>query len=389
MPASAQKLFDVLQKLDLVPLDSLKDLHEQAQENEELFIELLLQHTNLTDEQIGQIAADEDQLPFVDLAQLKIPREVLSLLPRRQAEKLDLIVFSRTEDELSLAVHEQNEKVKIIKIHLSKKTGLPVKFYFATRRGMLAALSQYGEDLEQALAKIIAEAQGDWPAAEVVDLIFKQAVEQGASDIHIESAQESIRIRYRKDGVMSIVADLPKEYLANLLMRIKVLAKLQIDEHQAAQDGLLSIENEAEKIDARVSVVPTAHGESVVIRLLDTRQRRLAIDELGLTEQHVAILKKAYLAPHGMFLVTGPTGSGKTTTLYSILSELNDPKSNIMTIEDPIEYSLANVNQIQVNMETNLTFADGLRSIVRQDPDIILVVRYGIVKRRVLRLMLP
>jgi type II secretory ATPase GspE/PulE/Tfp pilus assembly ATPase PilB-like protein len=207
----------------------------------------------------------------------------------------------------------------------------------------------------------------------LVNEIFNDAINLRASDIHFEPNEKEVIVRFRIDGMLIEAGNLPKENYENILNRIKVLSQMRIDEHYAAQDGAIRYFFDNGRVDMRVSVVPVVEGEKVVIRLLSQYVRSFSLYDLGLNSEHEKYLKTSAKKPHGMIIVTGPTGSGKTTTLYALLKFLNKPEINLTTIEDPVEYRLPGINQIQVNSNTNLTFAKGLRSIVRQDPDIILV----------------
>jgi type II secretory ATPase GspE/PulE/Tfp pilus assembly ATPase PilB-like protein len=211
------------------------------------------------------------------------------------------------------------------------------------------------------------------PVAKIVDTLIQYAQKNKSSDIHVEPESEQSLVRFRIDGILHDVLSLPKDLHDQVVSRIKVLAKLRTDEHLSAQDGKLRLTLELENLDIRVSIVPVVEGEKVVMRLLSSRSRRFSLQDLGMRQEDLDKVEKAYAAPTGMVLSTGPTGSGKTTSIYAILKLLNTRDVNISTIEDPVEYDIAGVNQIQVNPKTNLTFADGLRSILRQDPDIIFV----------------
>jgi type IV pilus assembly protein PilB len=215
--------------------------------------------------------------------------------------------------------------------------------------------------------------QADPPIIKIVDTLIKYAYENKSSDIHLDPLDEKAIIRFRVDGILHDIVSIPLQIHTQVVTRIKVLSRLRTDEHQAAQDGKLRYKLDSGELDIRVSIVPITEGEKVVMRLLSDQNRQFSLHDLGFSDSDLDKVKNAFTKPYGMILATGPTGSGKTTTLYSILKLLNERKINIMTIEDPVEYDMQGVNQIQVNKETNLTFAEGLRSIVRQDPDVILV----------------
>jgi len=270
-----------------------------------------------------------------------------------------------------------------IKDFVEKKIGIPLIVYFATKRDIENATFLYKKDLGASFDDIIKEnikrisnvsgKQIDPPIIEIVDETLRYAYHNKASDVHIEPFREKSLVRFRIDGVLHDILTLPLELHPPIVTRIKVLSSLKTDEHHAAQDGKLQFLSYDENVDVRVSIVPIKNGEKIVMRLLSERSRQFSLTNLGFSNEDLEKVKQAYLKPYGMILATGPTGSGKTTTIYAILKLLNNRNVNIMTIEDPIEYDIEGANQIQVNTETNLTFAEGLRSIVRQDPDIILV----------------
>lgn len=229
----------------------------------------------------------------------------------------------------------------------------------------------YNKSLDTRFSKIIQSEHRVAP--EILEEILEDAVNYHASDVHFEPQKDEIMVRFRIDGVLQVAGSIPKNFYENIVNRIKVESKLRIDEHFAAQDGSMRFEREGNIVDLRTSIVPTVNGEKIVLRVLATYLQGLNLANLGLTEEYQNLLQSVADKPFGMILVTGPTGSGKTTTLYALLKMLNSNEVNITTIEDPVEYKMLGVNQIQVNTATNLTFAKGLRSIVRQDPDIILV----------------
>jgi type IV pilus assembly protein PilB len=272
---------------------------------------------------------------------------------------------------------------------VEKRSGLRVVPHYATEAAIRSAAERYAKDLNSAIRSLLDEAgfDGSKPpagaaaetnAAEqavvgVVELVLNYAYQHGASDVHVEPREKEIVVRYRIDGILHDVVSLPRELSDSILTRIKVLAKLRTDEHFAAQDGKLQEIMDGERVDIRVSVLPVVDGEKIVMRLLTEKGKKYSLEDLGMLERDLKKLRRHAQKSFGMILATGPTGSGKTTTMYALLKILNTRDVNIATIEDPIEYSLEGVNQIQANPKTGLTFASGLRSIVRQDPDIIMV----------------
>jgi type IV pilus assembly protein PilB len=264
---------------------------------------------------------------------------------------------------------------------LAKKTGEKIIPFFATQKDIEKTLHLYRKELKEEFSELIlkhlnqVKTDGDekLPIIKIVESIIKYGYENRASDIHIEPHDDDILIRFRVDGILHDVLAIPKDYHHLIVSRIKIMANLRTDEHKSSQDGKLIFKLPEEKLDIRVSIIPIMEGEKIVLRLLSKKARQLTLENIGLNKQEIKIIQKAIKSPWGMILATGPTGSGKTTTLYSILKILNSRSVNISTIEDPVEYDVEGINQIQVDGETNLTFAKGLRSILRQDPDIIMV----------------
>lgn len=342
--------------------------------------EVIVDKGIISDDHLGQLIADNLGYHFVSLKNTAIDEEVLQLIPELVAKNQLAIAFAIKGDTLQVAMYDPGN---LDFIHLlEKKSGKFVEPYFATIRDLHQALTKYRRSLTEEFddliqrnveqAKQSAKAE-DLPIVKIVDLLLAYAYQNGASDIHLEPYESKSLVRYRIDGVLHDVIDLPKKVHDLLVARFKILAKLRIDEHRAAQDGKLQFMTEDGKVDVRVSIVPITEGEKVVMRLLSSKNRRYRLDDLGLSDADLQKVKDAIRRPHGMILATGPTGSGKTTTLYALLYILNTREVNISTIEDPVEYDMEGVNQIQVNNQTNLTFANGLRSLLRQDPDILMV----------------
>lgn len=371
------ELYRVLKELEIVPVAKLDLLLAQSKKANKGLYDLLLDNDIISDNQLGKVIADMYDVPYVHLAGSEIKKEILKIIPQLVAQKQQVIAFKKDKNGLYLAM--ANPKDRDMVDFIGKKTGLPILVYYATNRDIENALNLYEKGIEQALLELISEAKektkGDVDPSiiKIVDMVVGYAYRNKTSDIHIEPYEEKTLIRYRIDGVLHDIVELPKTLHNQVITRLKVLAHLRTDEHQAPQDGKISYKLPEEDVDIRVSIVPIVNGEKVVMRLLSEKSRQFSLVDLGLGQEDLHKVETAYKKPHGMILSTGPTGSGKTTTLYAVLKLLNDRDVNIMTIEDPVEYDIDGVNQIQVNSRTNLTFADGLRSIVRQDPDIILV----------------
>jgi len=347
---------------------------------EKISIEQALIAANLIKEEyLGQLIAEAFKVPYVNLSKLNIKKEIINLIPEIVAKKQLIIVFSKDTEGLHVAMNNPDDLQ--LQHFLAKKTGEKIKVHFATKNDILQTIQLYFKELKKEFSEIILshlkevkEGRNDkLPIIKIVEAIISYGYQNRASDIHIEPLDKDIIVRFRVDGVLHDVLVIPKEYQELIVSRIKILASLRTDEHQSAQDGKIKYKLPKEKLDIRVSVVPITDGEKIVMRLLSKKLRDYSLNTINLGIQAKKLIKASIKKPWGMVLVTGPTGSGKTTTLYAVLKELNSREVNISTIEDPVEYDMEGVNQIQVNAETNLTFAKGLRSILRQDPDIIMV----------------
>lgn len=319
---------------------------------------------------LGQALAEADKVNYSDLNTYKPSQEQVRLLPEDIAKQFHAVVFRQTDKEIVITTDNptQAELSKKLKTIFKDKK---IVITFSFTEDIEDAFIHYLKTLDTRFSEIIKQQKRIAP--ELIEQIIDDAVAYRASDVHLEPQEKEVIVRFRIDGVMQEAGRIPKEYYGNILNRIKVQAQLPIDEHFSAQDGAARQVREKYTVDMRISILPTLNGEKVVIRLLSSYVRSFSFSDLGLSKHDQDLLLKAINKPFGMILVTGPTGSGKTTSLYALLKLLNTPDVNITTIEDPVEYKMAGVNQIQVNTQTNLTFAKGLRSIVRQDPDIILV----------------
>src|SRR3989339_898280 len=313
--------------------------------------DILLDRGLINDGQLGHIIAEFIGVPYVNLRKEKIDDMVLNLIPEIIAKSKKIIIFYEDENEIKVGMRDPQD-LEIIHI-LEKKFNRQIIPYYITKNDFLENLSRYN--------------------VRMVELLLEHGHYSKASDIHIEPYKKIVIVRFRIDGVLHDVLEIPKNLLSLIISRIKILSKMRIDEHFAAQDGKFQFKVKNDQIDVRVSIVPITEGENVVMRLLSTKSRKMDLDSLGLDSADLDKIKKAIKSPHGMILVTGPTGSGKTTTIYEFLKILNTKEIHIATIEDPVEYDIEGISQIQVNKKTNLTFANGLRAIVRQDPDIIMI----------------
>jgi len=328
-------------------------------------------------------AAEKFDVPIVGLKGKDIKKEILNLVPAPLAQTHHVVAFEKAKDSISLAMLDPQDIQTIEFLH--RKIGLTPKIYITTPSDIKEALHRYRADLESEVsiqqltegeevgAKKLKKAAEELPIINIVNSILEHAVYEKASDIHIEPAEKEVIVRYRVDGILRTVMTLPKTVKDGLVARIKVLSSLKLDEHMKPQDGRFKIQLQEEKLSFRVSIIPVYDGEKIVMRLLHEGQKPLTLDQLGFLPAMKKTVENAIKKPHGMILVTGPTGSGKTTTLYSILGILNQPDVNISTIEDPIEYHVKGINQSQINSKIGFTFATGLRAFLRQDPDIIMV----------------
>ncbi|PYK78240.1 MAG: secretion system protein E [Verrucomicrobia bacterium] len=334
----------------------------------------------------------------VNLARIRIPEDIMGLIPREMAKANKLVPVARLDGKLFVAMTDPTNVLAVDDV--KRRVQLDVVPMIATEKGVMDSLSgvhggadmghvlrQVKEEVEKPVEGVEFQAKAteeidvdrlatdseDAPVIRIVNLIMVQAIRENASDIHIEPFQKTLKLRYRVDGDLAPAESPPKALQLAITSRIKILAGLNIAERRVPQDGRFRIKVMGKEVDLRVSILPTSHGEKIVIRILDKSALTGSIDQMGLDEETLLKFRKAIDAPHGMILVTGPTGSGKTTTLYSVLQELNNPQYNIVTVEDPIEYELGGINQVSVRNDIGLDFASALRSILRQDPDIVMV----------------
>lgn len=324
-------------------------------------------------------------IPYIDLHGVAISNDVLRIIPESTAREHAIIAYEKSDEECKVAMRDPSDR-QIVEF-IQKKVDRHVAVALASRESIQLALAQYQASLDVELEEILnkvgsirdanekdlSKIAEELPTIRITDLILKHAILKGASDIHIEPTETKVIVRYRIDGILHDMLTLPKNYVAGLIARIKVMGNLKIDEHRLPQDGRFKIDSEDYKIAFRVSFLPVFDGEKVVMRLLDESGKGLSLESIGMRRQVLEAFRRNINKPHGMVLVTGPTGSGKTTTLYAAMKELNTPEVNISTIEDPIEYRMVRINQTQVNAQIGMTFSNGLRALVRQDPDILMV----------------
>lgn len=395
--ATKKRLPDMLLEQNLVTQEQLQECINQHRQTGQSLPSLLVQNEYLSEEDLVITLSEQLGIPHIRVAHYSIPKEVLSEVPETLARQYQMLPVSVTGDVLTLAMADPLNIMALDDLRML--TSYEIEPVVAVASELAAAIDKhYGggkaEDLYDALmvkedregsveelkttddiedvSKLEVGAE-DEPVKKLARLILFNALERGASDIHIEPFEKLIRIRYRVDGTLEEAKAPPKHLQANIIARFKILCGCRIDEHRLPQDGRFRIRYNSREIDFRVGFLPCKFGEKIVLRVLDQSNLTLDLEGMGFEPQPIAAFKEALNLPHGMILLTGPTGSGKTTTLYSALHKLNSPDTNVVTVEDPIEYDLFGVNQVQVQSTIGFTFAAALRQILRQDPDIVMV----------------
>lgn len=369
--------------------EQIEALRKQEKSEKKPLQDVVVSTNTLSEKELTHLYAAEIDVPFVEFAAREVHKEILELIPERVARQYRAIAFDIDQDGTIFVAMEDPDDVPAISF-IQKQLGKPVRIHMATTGTIQAALDEYegdGSNVDTQLEKVIAiqekddteevidkaDVAEDSPIAQTVNLIIDYGVRNGASDIHIEPRENFVVVRYRVDGILREVNKLPRKVLGALVSRIKILANLKIDEHRAPQDGRFKIVVSNHMYALRVSTLPIVDGEKVVMRILDESSRPATLEELGYWGYSLRAVQQAIVQPHGMVLVTGPTGSGKSTSLFSVLSMLNSPGVNISTVEDPVEYRIVGANQTQVNPVAGMTFTSGLRALLRQDPNIIMV----------------
>ena len=365
-----QKLGKELIRLKYVKEEEIKKALESIEKSDSSIVDYILSQQILTKDVLGQAIAKMLNVQYVDLTIRNISLEQEKQIPEDIIKKYHIALFDESKENVTVAT-DNPAQAGLEKILADIFKGKKVKIVFAFTADIGKEVAESKKPLETKFSKIIASNKRVAP--EIINEIIEDALSSHASDIHLEPEEEEVIIRFRIDGVLHEAGRIPKESFENIVNRIKVQARLRVDEHFSAQDGSTRIHRKDGDVDLRISIVPTIDGENVVIRILAVYVQGLSLTNLGVSSEDQKLVAEAAKRPFGMFLSVGPTGSGKTTTLYSILKTFSTSEVNITSIEDPVEYKIAGANQIQVNEQTNLTFAKGLRSIVRQDPDIIFV----------------
>ncbi len=393
MHVSEGELKEFIIDSGLVAKKEIDAADEEAKKRGQPLGDILVSRGSITDDALRRIQAYVLGIPFVNLKEYPIPADVLALIPEPIARTHNIIAFKKEGDSLEVAMLDVEDLASIDSVR--KKTGLKILPRLTDTESIKHALLQYQKSLKDEFGDIISTEAGkirsveeggkdlsgeelkkmaeDLPIVRIVDTLLRHAIVQGASDIHIEPMEAEVLVRYRIDGILHDAMTLPKPAAAGIVARIKVLSNLKLDEKRLPQDGRFKMETEADRVSFRVSILPTFFGEKTVMRLLRETGEGFTLDALGLHGENMERIHHALKQTTGIILISGPTGSGKTTTLYTMLDILNRPDVNISTVEDPIEYQMKRVNQTQVNPQIGFTFANGLRSLVRQDPDIIMV----------------
>lgn len=383
----ADSLAEKLLKQAKISEEQLATLRQQEEREKKPIQDLAIRNNLINEKELTQLYAAEIEVPLIELNAREIKKDNLHLLPERIARQYHAVVFDIDENGTKLVAMEDPDDIQALNF-LQKQLGNDIRVYITTSSLLQTALDQYrenvgseltkvisGEEMEEATAEEVEESDlaEDSPIAQTVNLIIEYGIKSGASDIHIEPREGFVITRYRIDGMLREANKLPRKVLNALVSRIKILSNLKIDEHRAPQDGRFKVQVGGNMYALRVSTLPVVDGEKVVMRILNEGTKAADFEQLGFWGSAKATLEHAIVQPHGMVLVTGPTGSGKSTTLFSVLSKLNTPNVNISTVEDPVEYRIPGVNQTQVNPVAGMTFANGLRALLRQDPNIIMV----------------
>ena len=394
--ATQQQVEDLLVKQGFVTADKLAAAREAADKAKQPLFTYLVKNRLVSEEQLTKVNATITKVPYVNLSAAKVDPKVLALLPQDIAKRYMAVPLGEMQKRLVVAMLDA-DNVQAVDF-LSNRIGRPLKVYVASEAGIRNVLKQYENRLDTkmgeafgsnlaaadaaevqkrqkdaAKGKPVADLVEDSPISKALTAILEFAARNRASDVHIEPMEKELKVRCRVDGVLREVMRLPKNAEPALVSRIKILANLKIDEHRTPQDGQFTIRVDEHDIDLRIAIAPIVWGEQVVIRLLDKSGTSLKLEDMGYTGRALRVIRKGLTRPNGMILTSGPTGSGKSTSLYALIQEIKNDTVNIVTLEDPVEYKMDGINQIQVNPEVGLTFATGLRSILRQDPDIVMV----------------
>lgn len=378
----------LLGRASLATPEQVSALKQEAARLKRPLQDLVLEQQVADEKTLVQVFSDYSDIPYIELDPNSIPSDVLNLIPERVARQYNAVLFKVDPDGVHHLAMEDPDDVQAVNF-IQKEIGSNAKIYIATKDNILTALERYRGDVNKELNDVIdvqreesedksqqvseQDIAEDSPIAQTVNLLLEYAIRSHASDIHIEPREDFVQIRYRVDGILKEVNRLPRNVLGALISRIKILANLKIDERRVPQDGRFKIKIGGRQYALRVSSLPIADGEKIAMRILDESNQAVTLEDLGFWGRALVDVRREMSEPNGIVLMTGPTGSGKSTSLFSILSILNKPNVNISTVEDPVEYKIAGVNQTQTNVKAGMTFANGLRALLRQDPNIIMI----------------
>jgi len=395
MPAQDEYVIEILLDVGLITHDDLQQAREQVKTDGGSVVEALTKAGRVSQMDVSKALANQFGMEFISLAEYRVPDEVLALVPRHVARRYKIVPVYKHDGTLTVAISDPLDVDTVDSLRYILKVN--VEPVVASKSDIEASLSRYygtaDDTVENMLQEItegeidltsgprapdakieeVSESEADAPIIKLVGLLIMEAYRSRASDIHVEPLEKRLRIRYRIDGMLHEVDNPPKRLQPAIISRIKIMANMSIAEKRIPQDGRIQIPVMGRTLDLRVSSLPTNHGETIVMRILDKTSLLLGLGDLGFFSDDQEVMNKLIGAPDGIFLVTGPTGSGKTTTLYACLNAINKPDRKIITVEDPVEYQLAGINQVQVNPDINLTFAAALRSILRQAPNIVMI----------------
>jgi len=368
-------------------IEQMNSLKKEGVSSRRSLQDIAIQNQIIEEEALTKLFTAYTQIPYVELNAHDIPSDVLNKIPERIARQYNAILFKIDKDGTCHLAMDDPDDVQAVNF-IEKQIGNNTIVYVASHSNIIATLEAYRGDVNQELNEVIdiqrvddakdetvsdKEIAEDSPIAQTINLLLEYAIRSQASDIHIEPREGFVQIRYRIDGVLKEVNHLPRNVLNALVSRIKILSNLKIDEHRVPQDGRFKIKVGGKQYALRVSTLPVADGEKIVMRILDESNQAISLESLGYWGKSLIDTNKALKDPNGIILITGPTGSGKSTSLFSVLTMLNTPSVNISTIEDPVEYKIPGVNQTQTNSKAGMTFANGLRALLRQDPNIIMI----------------
>ena len=382
-------LAEILILRGAVPIEALDRMTGDPARDEQWINELII-NEQVSPGQVAQARAVFAKLPFIELLEYPVDINAVALVPAAMCRRHEVLPVYMLGDQLTLAMVDPNNVFALDDIRAT--TGKRVSVVVAEKNDLAAAIDRYhrADDEMSSLTQVFeeetdaagtdlapyggaADPEDDAPIVRFVNLLISQAIQDGASDIHIEPGERQLTVRYRIDGVLHEMQNAPKSIQNGVISRLKIMSEIDIAERRRPQDGRMSVVHGGKRIDLRVATLPTVHGEKVVMRILDSSATTRSIEDLHMLERNLAVYSHSYAKPHGMILVTGPTGSGKSTTLYTTLHAVAKPEINVITVEDPVEYRMAGINQVQVNPKAGLTFASALRSILRSDPDVVLL----------------